>query len=54
MSVQVKFKSGYVGSASEKVAEILEKRGEVELVGVDEKQPKLIKDEPKQKSGTKA
>ena len=37
MSVRVKYrKNGFIGFASEKVAEILEKRGEVEILSIDE------------------
>jgi len=46
MSVKVKFSNGYIGTVSEKVAEILESRGEVEIVDVaEDKQPELITDE---------
>jgi hypothetical protein len=46
MSVRVKYKkTGYIGFASEKVAEILESRGEVGIVSIDENQPELIQAE---------
>jgi hypothetical protein len=41
MGMKVKYKNGYEGSVSDKVAEILEKRGDVEIIEVLEKQHEL-------------
>ncbi len=46
MSMQVQYKNGYIGFASDKVAEMLEKKGEVEILDVKEPaQPELIETE---------
>jgi hypothetical protein len=45
MSAKVKFKNGYIGAASLKVAEALEARGEVEILAIEDGQQTLDLDE---------
>jgi hypothetical protein len=47
MSATVKYKNGFIGFASLKVAEILEKRGEVEIVEIEDAQKELDLDDKK-------
>jgi hypothetical protein len=53
MSVQVKYKNGYIGVASEKAAAVMEASGEAEIVSSD-KQPELIPVAPKRERKVKA
>lgn len=50
MSVKVKFKNGLYGMVSMRVAEILEKRKEVEIVEIEDKQPELGLNDDKAKA----